>query len=91
MVVLDFFIMSMDRLNKFDSVRNNSVGKAITSLSICSYGMYFSHTIVVNWLLPYNTQSNLLFPLMFAITVFLSWLLPYVLSKIPYIKKFSGV
>ena len=85
------FIMSMDRLNKFSSIRDNAIGKAITSLSICSYGMYFSHTIVVNWLLPYNTQSNLLFPLIFAITVFLSWLLPYVLSKIPYIKKFSGV
>ncbi len=90
-VGLFLFIMSIDRLNKFDSLRNNAIGKAITSLSICSYGMYFSHTIVVNWLLPYNPQSNLLFPLMFAITVFLSWLLPYVLSKIPYIKKVSGV
>ncbi len=90
-VGLFLFITCIDRLNKFNSVRDNFIGKAITSLSVCSYGMYFSHTIVVNWLLPYNPQSNLLFPLMFAITVFLSWLLPYVLSKIPYVKTFSGV
>ena len=88
---LFIFIMCLDRLNKFSSIQHNFIGKAITSLSICSYGMYFSHTIVINWLSPYNQQSTILFPLMAGIAVFLSWLLPYVLSKIPYIKKISGV
>ena len=31
------------------------------------------------------------FLIMFVLVVFLSWLLPYVLSKIPYVKTFSGV
>ena len=90
-VGLFIFIMCLDRLNKFDSVKENFIGKAILSLSICSYGMYFSHTIVVKGLSYHNPGSNLMFPVMFVLIVFLSWLLPYVLSKIPYVKTFSGV
>ena len=88
---LFLFIMCLDRLNKFNQVKDNFIGKAITSLSVCSYGMYFSHTIVVKELSYHNPGSNLLFPLMFVLVLFLSWLLPYVLSKIPYVKTFSGV
>ena len=90
-VGLFLFIMCLDRLNKFESIKDKFIGKAILSLSICSYGMYFSHTIVVKALSYHNPGSNMLFPLMFVLIVFLSWLLPYVLSKIPYIRTFSGV
>jgi hypothetical protein len=83
--------MCLDRLNKFNSIKDNFIGKAILSLSVCSYGMYFSHAIVVKELSYHNPGSNTLFPVMFALIVFLSWLLPYVLSKIPYVKTFSGV
>ncbi len=88
---LFLFIMCLDRLNKFNRVKDNIIGKAIISLSVCSYGMYFSHVIVVKALSYHNPGSNLLFPLMFVLIVFLSWLLPYILSKIPYVKTFSGV
>ena len=88
---LFIFIMCLDRLNRFESIKNGFIGNAILSLSICSYGMYFSHTIIVKALSYHNPGSNLLFPLMFVLIVFLSWLLPYVLSKIPYVKTFSGV
>ena len=88
---LFIFIMCLDRLNKFDSIKENFIGKAILSLSLCSYGMYFSHTIVVKELYYHNPGSNLLFLVMFVLIVFLSWLLPYVLSKIPYVKTFSGI
>ena len=88
---LFLFIMCIDRLNKFSPIKDNFIGKAITSLSVCSYGMYFSHTIVVKELSYHNPGSNLLFPLMFVLIVFLSWLLPYVMSKIPYLKTVSGV
>ena len=90
-VGLFLFIMYLDKLNAFNRIKDNFIGKAVISLSLCSYGMYFSHVIVVKALSYYNPGSNLLFPVMFALTVFLSWLLPYVLSKIPYIKTFSGV
>ena len=90
-VGLFIFIMCLDRLNRFESVKEGFIGNAILSLSICSYGMYFSHTIVVKALSYHNPGSNLMFPVMFVLIVFLSWLLPYVLSKIPYVKTFSGV
>ena len=90
-VGLFLFIMCLDRLNKFNRIKDNFIGKAITSLSLCSYGMYFSHVIVVKELSYHNPGSNLLFPVMFVLVVFLSWLLPYVLSKIPYVKTFSGI
>ena len=88
---LFLFIMCLDRLNKFNRIKDNFIGKAILSLSLCSYAVYFSHTIVVKELSYHNPESNMLFPVMFMLVVFLSWLLPYVLSKIPYVKTFSGV
>ncbi len=88
---LFLFIMCLDRLNKFNRIKDNFIGKAILSLSLCSYAVYFSHTIVVKELSYHNPGSNMLFPVMFMLVVFLSWLLPYVLSKIPYVKTFSGV
>ena len=88
---LFIFIMSLDRLNRFNKIKDNFIGRTITSLSVCSYGMFFSHVIVVKELSYHNPGSNLLFPVMFVLIVFLSWLLPYVLSKIPYVKKVSGV
>ena len=90
-VGLFIFIMCLDRLNKFNRIKDNFIGKAILSLSMCSYGMYFSHVIVVKALSYHNPGSNLMFPVMFVLIVFLSWLLPYVLSKIPYVKTISGV
>ena len=85
------FIKYLDSITSFRHVKDNIIGKAIISISLCSYGMYFSHVIVLKFLAPFNPKSNLLFPVMFALTVFLSWLLPYIISKIPYIKTFSGV
>lgn len=88
---LFIFVRYLDKLNKFSSIKDNFIGKAIISLSVCSYGMYFSHVLVVKFLSYYNPHSHLMFPVMFALIIFLSWLLPYVLSKIPYVKIFSGL
>lgn len=85
------FIEYLDKENKFNSIKNNFIGKAISSISLCSYGMYFSHVIVIMFMSKINPHSTLLFPAMFALTIFLSWVLPYIFSKIPYIKKVSGV
>lgn len=92
-MAIGFFILIkyLDKLGKFNSIKENFIGKAIISLSVCSYGMYFSHVIVVKILSYHNPGSNVLFPLMFVLIVFLSWLLPYILSKIPYVKNVCGV
>lgn len=85
------FIEYLDKENKFNSIKNNFIGKAISSISICSYGMFFSHVIVIMFMSKINPHSTLLFPLMFIATIFLSWLLPYIFSKIPSIQRVSGV
>ena len=85
------FIEYLDRQNKFAYIKNNAVGRAISSISLCSYGMYFSHVIVIMFMSKINPHSNILFPVMFALTIFLSWLLPFIFSKIPYVKRVSGV
>lgn len=85
------FIKYLDNITSFKHTKDNFIGKAIVSISMCSYGMYFSHLIIIKILAKYNPHSTLLFPVMFALTIFLSWLLPYIFSKIPYIKTFSGV
>ena len=85
------FIKYLDNITSFKHIKDNFIGKAIVSISLCSYGMYFSHVIVLKILTPFNPKSTLLFPVMFALTIFLSWLLPYILSKIPYVKTVSGV
>ena len=50
-------IRYLDRLNKFNRIKDNFIEKAMTSLSVCSYGMYFSHTIVVKELSYHNHDS----------------------------------
>ncbi|MBQ2654133.1 MAG: acyltransferase [Methanobrevibacter sp.] len=84
------FIEYLDKQNRFDSVKENVIGRLISSISLYSYGIYFSHVIVIMFMSKINPHSNLLFPAMFVLTIFLSWLLPYIFSKIPYIKIFSG-
>ena len=85
------FIKHLDRITSFKHVKNNVIGNIIVSISICSYGMYFSHVIVLKALSIINPHSNLLFPVMFAALIFFSWLLPYTVSKIPHLKMFSGL
>ena len=85
------FVKYLDEDGKFNKIKNNFIGKVISSISLCSYGMYFSHVIVIMFMSKINPHSTLLFPVMFVATIFISWLLPYIFSKIPYIKKVCGV
>lgn len=84
------FIRYLDGITSFKHVKNNVLGTIIVSISIYSYGMYFSHVISLELLAKFNPHSNLLFPIMFVLMIFISWLFPYIVSKIPYLKKFSG-
>lgn len=90
LMVSSFYVI-FKNINKLNSMKNNWIGKIITSLSICSYGMYFSHVIVLKALSLFNPHSNLLFPVMVILMIFLSWLAVFIVSKIPYLKFFSGV
>ena len=92
-IASSFFILikSIDNMTSFEHIKNNAIGRIIFSISICSYGMYFSHVMVLKALSIVNPHSNLLFLPMFIALIFLSWLPVYIVSKIPYLKMFSGV
>ena len=70
---LFLFVKYLDKLNKFNSIKDNFIGKAIISLSVCSYGMYFSHVLVVKFLSYYNPHSHLMFPVMFVLIIYLKY------------------
>lgn len=85
------FIQYMDGLNLFGNIKDKLIAKIIVSISICSYGRYFAHFIIIRFLRQFDIQSNKLVLFVLILIVLSSWLLTYLLSKIPYIKKVCGV
>lgn len=79
-------------------VTNSKIGQIVTSVSICSYGMYLTHYFVIWVVRITNNQTNILdvrspfkwIPLVFLIAFLFSWSLIWVFSKIPYLKEVSG-
>lgn len=82
--------VSLNTENSYSKIKTNLIGKIILSISICSYGMYLAHYIIIEFFEFNNIKSLKLLPAIFIITLFLSWLSTYALSKIPYLEKFSG-
>lgn len=72
-------------------IENGWIGKIVYSISVCSYGMYFTHTFFYKTLLVFKINSIKLLPVIFVGVVFLSWLIIYIFSKIPILDKVSGV
>ena len=66
-------------------------GKMIVSISVCSYGMFLGHYIILQCIEPLNIHSLKLLPVILVIVVFLSWIITYAFSKIPYLKRICGV
>ena len=86
-------------LNRFfTSMRNSSVGKAITSLSMCSYGIYLTHYLLIWILLDISDNIIPIFarnpfkwiPVIYMTVLLCSWALVWIFTKIPQLKKFSG-
>jgi surface polysaccharide O-acyltransferase-like enzyme len=78
--------------NEFNLVnKSDIIRKIVVSISICSYGMYYAHFLVLLFLEKLDIHSFKLVPLLILLIIFMSWLLTYIFSKIPYLKRFSGV
>lgn len=78
-------------------IKDTKIGKFITSISICSYGMYLTHYFFIWSVIITNNTTHILsknpfywIPIVFISTVVFSWILIWVFSKIPYLKKVSG-
>ena len=79
------------------SIKKIKLGKIVDNLSFCSYGMYLDHHIILDPILALVIVKEMyvLNPLIWLIlAIFLipliSWIIVYVMSKIPYLKYFSG-
>ncbi|MBE6501036.1 MAG: hypothetical protein E7Z79_01190 [Methanobrevibacter thaueri] len=82
----------------FTSMKSSSFGKAITSISVCSYGIYLTHYLFIWTLLHISEHVFPIFarnpfkwiPVVYLIVLVGSWGLVWIFSKIPYLKKVSG-
>lgn len=79
-------------------IRDSKIGKAIFSISICSYGMFLTHYFPIwilrriNWTIPIFIRNPFKWiPFMFIVCVVFSWGIIYLFSKIPYLKEVSGI
>lgn len=77
---------------------NTNISKIIFSISVCSYGIYLSHIVIMHIILNFilchvknYLPISIFSSLTLALTFLCSWILILILSKIPYIKKISGV
>ena len=70
----------------------NDVAKAVSSIAVCSYGMYLIHSqmiMVVRRLIHINFVFDYI--IFFIVGFILSWIIIYVLAKIPIIDDYIGV
>lgn len=82
----------------YNFIKDSFIGKIIVSISFCSYGMFLTHYFVI-WSFQLLDKSMNIFlrnpfkwiPFIFLITVLFSWILIWIFSKIPLLKKVSGV
>lgn len=96
---LFLLVKASNRSNLFDSIVNNKYWtKFSLSVSRSSYGMYFAQDLIIFTILDIvfiqfhltSSQAAILgITSVFAVFI-LSWLMVLVISKIPYLKKWSG-
>ncbi len=78
-------------------IRERKIGEVILLFSSCSFGIYFSHYILLQYLTTRSflapivkTNAYLWLPVSSVIIIGLSWLLIFTMSKIPILEIGSG-
>lgn len=71
-------------------IEKGKVGAIIFSLSACSYGMYLLNSLLVKFVKFFDLSSVKWIPVLFVVVTLLSWLIVKIVSKIPFLGKFSG-
>lgn len=91
-VISSGFFLFIRYFNKINSIKDNFIGKAITSISICSYGMYFTHIIIVRPFLLFLNHNQPLYitAVIYIFVCVTSWMVIYIFSRIPYLNKVCG-
>lgn len=73
---------------------NEIIGKIVSSIAMCSYGMYLIHSqiiMVFRKILHVSFNFTLEYIVLFLVGFVLSWIIICILSKLPYIDEFIGV
>lgn len=79
----------------YNFLESSYIGKITLSLSLCSYGIYLCHMMILlslKFLLDYlkPQMPSIYLTILLFLTILCSWLLILILDKVPYIKYFSG-
>lgn len=84
--------------DKLKPIKEQRLGEIIVTFSSCSFGIYFSHYILMLYLFYKGFMQGwgyknifIYFPLSAVIIIGCSWILIYIMSKIPILKIGSGV
>ena len=80
------------------SLKNNKIKKAISTISMYSFGIYLAHYVILHSLrmniakiIDFTSQSPLIWiPLFVILTTFISLIILVILDKIPILNKFTG-
>lgn len=74
-----------------EKIKNSKIGNLVFLISTCSYGMYFANSVILKFLKKLDLHSLKFIPIIYISVVVLSFVIVYIFSKIPILKKFSGV
>ena len=87
--LFDYIEINNPTLN--NKIKNGKIGDAVFLISACSYGMYFTNSIITRFIKKLDIHSLKLLPLLYIVVIILSIVIVYSVSKIPHLKKFSGL
>ena len=79
-------------------IKEQKLGEIIITFSSCSFGIYYSHYIIMLYLFQFGFMHGwgvknlfIYFPLSAVILIAICWILIFIMSKIPILKIGSGV
>lgn len=93
-VILAIGIFCLFKTSNTINEASGNVANIISSIAVCSYGMYLIHSqMIMVTRRMFHLSSNFIFDyiLLFLVGFILSWLLIFILAKIPVVDELIGV
>lgn len=75
----------------YEKAKNGTFGDFIFWVSAASYGMYFVNSVVIRFLKLYGPYKLKMLPFLYIFVVVASLAVVVAVSKVPFLKKFSGM
>ncbi|MBQ2830936.1 acyltransferase [Methanobrevibacter sp.] len=87
-------VFCLFKTSKYLNNPNDFIKRFVSSIAMCSYGMYLIHSqliMVFRKVLHVSFNFTIDYLILFFVGFILSWFIIYILSKIPYVNEFVGV